>query len=51
MSGEEEVIVVSSAKLNILREVALLMSFTYIKKSIGPRIDPWGTPHEIDFFG
>ena len=48
-SGDEYVIVVSFTKLNILREVELFMSFTYIKNSIGPRIEPWGTPQKRDF--
>ena len=27
------------------------MSFMYIKKSRGPKIDPWGTPHVMSKSG
>ena len=45
ISGDDKVtVVVSSAKLRTLFFVELLMSLTYIKKRIGPRIEPCGMP-------
>ena len=44
ISGDDKVTVVSSAKLRTLIFVELLRSLTYIKKRIGPRIEPCGTP-------
>ena len=42
--------VVSSAYINILKtRLPLGKSLMYIKKSKGPKIEPWGTPIEIDF--
>ena len=38
---------VSSAKKEIKKDVQLGRSFIYSKKSIGPKTDPWGTPHKI----
>ena len=37
----------SSAYSNRSDDTACLTSLTYIRKSKWPRIDPWGTPHEI----
>ena len=42
------VIVVSSAyKINVRLALTLWISFTYIIKSRGPNIEPWGTPVSI----
>ena len=38
----------SSAYNKSLHETEDSMSFTYIKKSRGPSIDPWGTPQLIE---
>ena len=43
-SCDEKLGVVPSAKLNIFKDVELLMSFTYTRNRIGPKIDPCGTP-------
>ena len=40
--------VVSSAYINILK-TRLGKSLMYIRKRKGPKIEPWGTPIEIDF--
>ena len=37
----------SSAYSNSSEDTACFISLTYIRKSKEPRIDPWGTPHEI----
>ena len=37
----------SSAYSNRSEDTACFISLTYIRKSKGPRIDPWGTPHKI----
>ena len=36
----------SSSYSNRSEDTACLISLTYIRKSKGPRIDPWGTSHE-----
>ena len=36
-----------SAYSNRSEDTACFISLTYIRKSKAPRIDPWGTPHEI----
>ena len=42
--------VVSSAYINILKtRLTLGKSLMYIRKSKDPKIEPWGTPIEIDF--
>ena len=46
----EHINVVSSAYINILKtRLTLGKSLMYIRKSKGPKIEPWGTPIEIDF--
>lgn len=45
---EKNVNVVSSAKIRgELCENALGKSLIYIRNRIGPRTEPWGTPHRI----
>ena len=42
--------VVSSAYINILKtRLTIGKSLMYKRKSKGPKIEPWGTPIEIDF--
>ena len=41
---DEKLAVVSSTKLNIFKDVELLMSFKYTRNRIGPKIDPCGMP-------
>ena len=45
ISGDEQLIVLTSAKDNSFKLVELLMSLTYMKNNRGPNIDPCVTPH------
>ena len=41
-------LVSSANNINSTKSDTLLKSLMYNKNNNGPRIDPWGTPHEIN---
>ena len=44
----QKMLVSSANNINSAKSDTLLKSLMYNKNNNGPRIDPWGTPHEIN---